>query len=147
MTRTWCIGQAPDDVRAAYEEVREIFDKIVGALKVGEYSGKYQEMTLDDFESRRHPTQRNKPGTLEGYVHSLGHGLGLNVHEAPNLSVITRGSNLAPGNVFTVEPGLYYPDRGFGVRLEDTVYLDPASKLHTLTDFPYDLVIPLHGQP
>jgi Xaa-Pro aminopeptidase len=76
-------------------------------------------------------------------VHGLGHGLGLNVHEAPQFGLYTPSSNLAPGNVFAIEPGLYYPDRGFGVRIEDTVYLDQDGSPHTLTDFPYDLVLPL----
>ncbi|MBN1966943.1 MAG: M24 family metallopeptidase, partial [Anaerolineae bacterium] len=51
--------------------------------------------------------------------------------------------HLQPGNVFTIEPGLYYPDRGFGVRIEDTVYLNDAGELEILTDCPYDLVIQL----
>jgi Xaa-Pro aminopeptidase len=77
-------------------------------------------------------------------VHSLGHGLGLNVHEAPRLSD-KSSDTLAPGNVFTIEPGLYYPERGLGVRIEDTVYFDETGTLHTLTNFPYDLVLPLKG--
>jgi Xaa-Pro aminopeptidase len=56
-------------------------------------------------------------------------------------------SYLAPGTVFAIEPGLYYPDLAFGVRVEDTVYFDEQGQLHTLTDFPHELVLPLRGKP
>jgi Xaa-Pro aminopeptidase len=142
MTRTWVLGRAPVAVQRAYDDVMGIFHKVMKSLKVGQPGSKYQEMTLDFFEERGHPTQRSHPGTMKGYVHSLGHGLGLNVHEAPGLSVYSK-AKLAPGNVVTVEPGLYYPELGYGVRVEDTVYFDAKGKLHNLTDFPYDLVLPL----
>jgi Xaa-Pro aminopeptidase len=50
------------------------------------------------------------------------------------------------GNVFSIEPGLYYPDRGFGVRVEDTVYVGENGELVTLTDFPKTLVLPIQTQ-
>jgi Xaa-Pro aminopeptidase len=49
----------------------------------------------------------------------------------------------APGHVFSVEPGLYYPERGFGVRIEDSVAFTEAGELINLTNYPYDLVIPM----
>ena len=52
---------------------------------------------------------------------------------------------LTPGMVFTIEPGLYYPDRGMGVRIEDTVWMKPDGELETLVDFPKDLVIKIPG--
>lgn len=142
MTRTWCLGQAPAEVQAAYDDVMKVFHDTNAAFKVGEATSTYQVMALDYFESKGHPTHRSHPGTFDGYVHSLGHGLGLNIHEAPGVSERSR-AKLAPGNAFTVEPGLYYPDRGFGIRVEDTVYFDENGTLHRLTDFPYDLVLPL----
>lgn len=144
MTRTWCIGQAPPEVQTVYNDVFTIFKSVCGALKVGQDTSIYQRMTLDYFEGKGHPTQRVKPGTLDGYVHGLGHGIGLNVHEAPFFSEHSD-NKLAPGNVITVEPGLYYPDKGFGVRVEDSVYIDQDGKVQILTDFPYDLVLPLKG--
>ena len=99
-------------------------------------------MTLDFFEARGHKTQRSHPGTQEGYVHSLGHGIGLNVHEAPAISERSK-NQVQAGNVITIEPGLYYPDRGWGVRVEDAVYVDAQGSLHKLTDFPYDFVLPV----
>jgi Xaa-Pro aminopeptidase len=56
-----------------------------------------------------------------------------------------RGEVLAPGTVVTIEPGLYYPSRGFGVRIEDTWYVTADGQFENLTSFPKDLVIPLEG--
>ncbi|MCE7949297.1 MAG: aminopeptidase P family protein [Chloroflexi bacterium CFX4] len=142
MTRTWCLGRAADDVQAAYDDVMHAFHMVMHAFKVGAPTSQYQVMVLDYFESRGHATQRSKPGTMEGYVHSLGHGIGLNVHEAPMFGEKSTHV-LQVGNAFTVEPGLYYPERGYGVRVEDSVYIDEHGVVQRLTDFPYDLVVPL----
>ena len=80
--------------------------------------------------------------TEAGYVHSVGHGLGLAVHEEPSFSdVPTNSSVLEPGHVFSCEPGLYYPQRGFGVRIEDLLWIDEQGAVHNLTDSPKQLVI------
>ncbi|MEP7289069.1 MAG: M24 family metallopeptidase [Chloroflexota bacterium] len=144
MTRTWCIGHASDEVQAAYDDVMYVFHEAKRTFKVGQVTSTYQNMACDYFESKGHATARSNPGTMDGYVHSLGHGLGLNIHESPFFRQFSEDV-LTPGNVFTIEPGLYYPDRGFGIRVEDTVYLDNDGTLHTLTDAPYDLVLPLKG--
>jgi Xaa-Pro aminopeptidase len=144
MTRTWCLGYAPDEVAEAYAQAREIFDRAVAALAVGRPCRDFQALTLDYFESKGHPTMRTHPGGHDGYVHSLGHGLGLDIHEDPRLSVAAGNATvLQPGHVVSVEPGLYYPDRGFGVRVEDTVAFEEDGALVTLTQYPYDLVIPM----
>ncbi|MCC7449952.1 MAG: aminopeptidase P family protein [Anaerolineae bacterium] len=145
MTRTWCIGQAPPEVQQAYDDVMHVYRDTKATLKVGASSRSFQITALEYFESQEHPTNRTHPGTLAGYFHGLGHGLGLNVHEAPYFGENRPDVSLAPGMVFTVEPGLYYPNAGFGVRVEDTVYLDQDGTLQTLTDFPTDLVLPLRG--
>ncbi len=145
MTRTWCIGHAPAEIQAVYDDVMAVFHIVEDSLRVGQLSSKYQFMTFDYFESKGYPTRRKNPGSLDGYHHGLGHGLGLNIHEAPQMSDYRAPATLAPGNVMSVEPGLYFPDRGFGVRVEDTVYFDQHGRLHTLTDFRYDLVLPLRG--
>jgi Xaa-Pro aminopeptidase len=142
MTRTWCIGFAPQEVQAAYDDVMHVFKETRAAMKIDVETKTFQEMALDYFESKGHPTHRTNAGSMDGYVHSLGHGLGLNIHEAPSMSIYSNGK-LEAGNVFTVEPGLYYPDRGFGIRVEDTVFLDDEGNLQTLTDFRYDLVLPI----
>ena len=80
----------------------------------------------------------------EGYVHSLGHGIGLDIHEEPRLSHVAGNDTLfQPGHAFSVEPGLYYAGRGFGVRMEDSVAFDEAGELVLLTEYPHDLVVPM----
>jgi Xaa-Pro aminopeptidase len=144
MTRTWCLGYAPDEIAGAYAAAKEIFDRAVAALAVGKPCRDFQAMTLDFFESQGHPTMRTHPGGHDGYVHSLGHGLGLDIHEDPRLSVAAGNATLLqPGHVVSVEPGLYYPERGFGVRVEDTVAFEEDGTLVTLTQYPYDLVVPM----
>lgn len=143
-TRTWCLGYADDTVQKLYTDVKNTYDTVVDELKCGGSCKGYQNLTCDLFEAKGHPTIRTNPKTMEGYVHSLGHGLGLDVHEAPWFSVVSPvDNNLEPGAVFTVEPGLYYPDRGMGVRLEDTYCVTPTGKIEILADYPMDLVLPV----
>lgn len=144
MTRTWSLGYATDEVLLAYEQTKEIFDRVMASLAVGEPCSQTQIMVCEYYESKGHKTPLNTPGTQEGYVHSLGHGIGLDVHEEPRLSHAAGNTTLfQPGHVFSVEPGLYYPERGFGVRVEDSVAFDENGKLVNLTDYPYDLVVPM----
>jgi Xaa-Pro aminopeptidase len=140
MTRTFCLGYAPDEVKRAYDQVMHVFNDVMETLAVGEPCSRYQEMTCDFFERQGHKTIRSDPSTIEGYVHSLGHGLGLQIHSTPRLASVSEDT-IQPGQVFTVEPGLYYPDKGFGVRIEDTVYVDEEGEIHSLTPFSKDLVI------
>lgn len=142
MTRTFCLGYAPPEVQAAVDQVMQAFDAALDALAVGEAASRYQDLVCDVFEEHGHKTPRSHPGTDEGYVHSLGHGLGLQIHSRPRLAAVSTDT-IQPGQVFTVEPGLYYPERGFGVRIEDTVYVGENGAIHSLTPFPKDLVIPV----
>lgn len=145
-TRTWCIGHAPAEVQAAYDDVLAAFETaLVAYAEPGQPAHELQDAVLDYFESRGHPTARSQPSTTEGYVHSLGHGVGLNIHERPSLSHLAKDDRLQIGNLITIEPGLYYPERGFGVRLEDTILIDESGALVSLTDFHKALVLPLRG--
>jgi Xaa-Pro aminopeptidase len=144
VTRTFCLGYAPPEVEKAYQDLYECQTKVLEAYKVGTEARLYQQMTCEFFESRGHPTVASDTKTESGYVHSLGHGLGLAVHEEPRFSDTPHNTDvLRPGHVFTCEPGLYYPDRGFGLRIEDDVWIDPEGVVHNLTDFPKELVIEL----
>lgn len=145
MTRTWCLGYVPDEVQAAYDHVKEAFDRSMEMCKIGVTTNVVQTMVCEFFEAHGHPTVLNSPGTTDGYVHSLAHGLGLNVHEAPYFPTYQDTYQLQAGNVFTIEPGLYYPERGFGVRIEDTVVLNADGSVESLTDVPVDLLIELKG--
>ncbi|MGD8245071.1 MAG: M24 family metallopeptidase, partial [Anaerolineae bacterium] len=142
MTRTFCLGYAPPDVEEAYEDVRECTEMLIDTYEVGQEARRYQQMTCEFFEARGHPTLASDSKTEEGYVHSVGHGLGLAVHEEPGFSDNpTNTSVLEPGHVFTCEPGLYYPERGYGIRIEDVIWIDDGGDVHNLTDFPKELVI------
>jgi Xaa-Pro aminopeptidase len=111
MTRTWCLGHAPDEVLAAWEQCKAIFDRLIAQMAVGRPCRDFQALTLDYFEALGHPTARTNPGGHAGYVHSLGHGVGLDIHEEPRLSIATGNDTLLqPGHVVSVEPGLYYPE-------------------------------------
>jgi len=138
-TRTFCMGTASDDLKKVYGDCKDAFEMAMGALKVGEPCRSYQEKVCDLYESRGHATVRSHPGTQEGYVHGLGHGVGLSVHEAPRLGgPPSNTQTLTPGMVITVEPGLYYPSRGLGVRIEDLVVVRPDGTFENLTRAPYD---------
>ena len=145
-TRTWCLGYAPDEVLALYEDVFTVYQKVMGELKVNTPFNDYQSMTCELFESQGHATIKGDPTLQEGYVHSLGHGLGLHVHEAPwSGSNASEKDILAPGSVVTIEPGLYYPSKGMGCRLEDSVAVMPDGSFEILADYPLDLILPVNG--
>jgi Xaa-Pro aminopeptidase len=131
-------------VQAIYEDVSEVYQQIMGELEPGIECRKYQDRTCELFEERGHPTVKNQPQTENGYVHSLGHGLGLHVHERPWFGQsATQDDRLDPGVVVTIEPGLYYPDDNLGVRLEDTVWVRPEGNLEILAEYPHDLILPV----
>ena len=139
MTRTFVVGDVPDDVAEWHRLVKEALDRAVAEIRPGVEGRAVFEHTCDIFEAAGEPTQRTKkPGeTLgDGFFHGLGHGVGLEVHEAPGMGRLSR-KTLVAGDVVTVEPGLYRVGYG-GVRLEDIV-LVTENGAEVLTDYPYDL--------
>lgn len=121
ITRTFCVGPVPARLREIYDAVREVFDLCVASVRPGTKAREYQALTCDFFEKRGYPTIRSNPATLTGYVHSLGHGVGLDIHEKPFFSLIPSNQDLIEeGDIITIEPGLYFPDEEIGVRIEDT---------------------------
>ncbi len=146
LTRTWCLGYAPDEVAALYEDLQEVFDSVFQQLKPGAPCRDFQVMTCERFEAKGHPTVLNTPATTDGYVHGLAHGVGLDVHEGPSFSHLeSNPDTLIPGAVFTFEPGLYYPERGMGARIEDTVWARPDGGFEVLAEVPKDLVLKIPG--
>jgi Xaa-Pro aminopeptidase len=142
VTRTVCVGRAGAELKAVHALVREAVDRTIDSLAPGSPARIYQEKVCDFFESRGHRTIREDERLQEGYVHGLGHGIGLEVHERPNLGGTSRNQDLIlPGSVFTVEPGLYYPSQGLGVRIEDVIYAREDGSFENLTRVPYDLEI------
>ena len=143
-TRTWCLGHAPDKVLKMHEQVLSVHHQIIQELEPNTPFKQYQTRTCELFEEMGHATIRQQYNLTEGYVHSVGHGLGLDVHENPFSGISASPDDiLAPGAVFSIEPGLYYPSKEIGVRIEDTVYLNPQGKFEILADYPYDLILPL----
>jgi Xaa-Pro aminopeptidase len=145
-TRTWCLGHAPDPVQELYEDVRGVYDKVVEHLAVGKPCRDFQLLAAEEFSAKGHPTVVEDSKTQRGYTHSLGHGVGLSVHEWPSFSHLESNQDLLqPGSVITVEPGLYYPERGMGMRIEDTLWVRPDGQMENLTTFPKDLVLKVPG--
>jgi Xaa-Pro aminopeptidase len=148
ITRSFCIGHAPPEALKLYREVLEAQRKAIASIEPEMDGGRLQKLVCDHFEALGHPTIRNRPGTTEGYVHNLGHGIGLEVHEHPFLRLQDEPeprNRLVPGAVFTIEPGLYYPERGMGIRLEDVVYFDTKGKARILAPFKKFPVLKLEG--
>ena len=143
MTRTFVAGAPPSEELTAWHALcREALARSVDAVAPGIPGRDVWGAACDVFEAAGHPTQRTKaPGEVlrDGFFHSLGHGIGLEVHEAPGLG---RGPDvLVEGDVLAIEPGTYRQGYG-GVRLEDLV-LVTSDGAEVLTDFPYELVVVL----
>jgi len=118
ITRTVVRGQASDRLKAAYRCVEE--GQQIGFRRIRSGADTYDihQEILTYFDSRNFPTGL-AAGRMQGFFHGTGHGLGLDIHEAPGINA-RRRSALKAGHVVTVEPGLYYSGMG-GVRLEDVV--------------------------
>jgi Xaa-Pro aminopeptidase len=143
-TRTWSLGYATPAAENLYQQVRRVYDRVVDNLDLNAKFKDYQALACDLFEQDGHPTPHTTPAPLEGYVHSLGHGVGLNIHERPWSGLTAPDDNqLKPGVVITIEPGLYYPEQGMGFRIEDTYWVRPDGKIELLAEYPYDFVLPM----
>lgn len=146
ITRTWCLGHAPDHVQQAYETVMKVHAAAEGAFKVGRLTHDVHALACDIFEAAGHSTNRTDYGSDKGYYHGLGHGFGLDVHEAPYMGL--RGTRpdefFQPGTIICNEPGLYYPDDprgGWGVRIEDDYWCNEQGEFVRLSEFDRTLVI------
>jgi Xaa-Pro aminopeptidase len=140
MTRTFVVGDVPDDVREWHRLCKEALDRAISEIKDGASGRGIFDGTCEIFEAAGEPTQRTKePGKAlaNGFFHGLGHGVGLEVHEEPGLGFASK-LPLKAGDVVTVEPGCYRQGYG-GVRLEDLV-LVTRNGAENLTNYSYDLV-------
>jgi Xaa-Pro aminopeptidase len=138
MTRTYVVGDVSDELREFHTLCKEALDRVVAAVKPGVNGRALFEIPCSLFAEHGYPTQLTKqPGEVlnSGFFHSLGHGVGLEVHERPWLGRV--GDDLVAGDVIALEPGLYRPGLG-GVRLEDIAIVTDDG-IEVVTDYPYEL--------
>ena len=140
MTRTFVAGGAAPDAELLefWRLCKEALGVSLAAVRPGVSGRRLYDLSAEVFEAAGKLTQRTKPpGTplMEGFNHSLGHGVGLQIHEDPSLGI--AGDDLVAGDVITLEPGCYRQGYG-GCRLEDLV-LVTKDGAEVLTNFPYGL--------
>jgi Xaa-Pro aminopeptidase len=139
-TRTFCAGDPPEPLVRAWTAVRAALERAHERAAPGVRGWDLQETVCALLTSHGYLTPISSPGTTVGYVHNLGHGVGLDVHEQPIFKKVSGAEGvLREGDVFTLEPGLYHPEQGFGIRLEDLVWLREDGALENLTPLPYEL--------
>jgi Xaa-Pro aminopeptidase len=138
MTRTFSVGTPDPELVTWHGHTREALEQVRDLVAPGADGAELYRTVCRFYEGLGYPTRLSADeGTVlrEGFNHGLGHGVGLEVHEAPALS--RTGHELVAGDVITLEPGLYRHGFG-GVRLEDLVLVTDDG-CETITDFPYDL--------
>ncbi|MES2308815.1 MAG: Xaa-Pro peptidase family protein [Verrucomicrobiota bacterium] len=134
LTRTFVRGRAPEKLRHLYETVKEGKAWVMKEVKPGRSGAEMHKELVERFKKGGYPTKKVK-GRWVGFFHGIGHGLGMEVHESPRFSE----THFTPGEVVTVEPGIYYPGIG-GVRLEDVVVVH-SKGVRNLTNLPEVLEI------
>lgn len=132
ITRTYVKGKVNKRMQNIFDSVKRVQEKAIKAIKPGVETKKIHEICEKSFEKDGFKTRGN-----QGFIHSTGHGFGLDVHESPNLSKLSKDV-LQPGNILTVEPGLYFPKFG-GVRIEDDI-LVTKDGCENLVDWHKDLI-------
>ena len=133
ITRTFVKGAPPEEIQKMYEAVLKAQQEGIKAVAPGKKASDIHKVCTDVL------LQAGYHVGDKGFLHNTGHGLGLEVHENPRLGEKSE-EILEPGNVITIEPGLYYPERGIGIRIEDDI-LVTAQGAENLASFPKTLVI------
>jgi Xaa-Pro aminopeptidase len=126
LTRTYVVGKPSRKVEGMFDTVREVQIRTLDSMKDGTRASKMMNLACDLFKRRGFKTIRavlrgDRNATRVGFIHSLGHGVGLTIGERPYMSLFSD-ETLRRSHVVTVEPGLYEPGVG-GVRIEDTVVI------------------------
>ncbi|WP_254271448.1 M24 family metallopeptidase [Haloarcula marina] len=137
MTRTFSVGEPSETIREWYDLTERAMDAAFDALEPGATGKAVHDAVCDVYEDAGLPTLRSDDRAETGFIHSTGHGVGLDVHELPRLS--PAGGELKPGHVVTIEPGLYDPEVG-GVRIEDLVVVTEDG-YENLTEYENRLVL------
>jgi len=131
MTRTIVKGEPSPEILEMYTALREAKTLALSHVKSRASGADLYQLVVDFFKDHGYDSD------TRGFVHNLGHGVGLQVHELPTVG--PAGKPLETGNVITIEPGLYYPGIG-GVRLEDISEVTKTG-YDNFTSFPEDLVV------
>jgi Xaa-Pro aminopeptidase len=139
MTRTYVVGEPSAELQEWHRLVEEALHRSTAEIRAGVNGRALFELVCGLFQDAGYKTQLNKqPGEVleDGFFHSLGHGVGLEVHELPSMG--RTGHDLVTGDVVTIEPGLYRAGYG-GLRLEDLVLVTDDG-YEVLTNYPYALL-------
>ena len=138
MSRTFVVGRATKTVREMHAAVVEAQDAALDRLKNGVALSEVHQAVCDLFKKRGYPVPGDGNPPRRGFLHSTGHGVGLQVHEPPSVSAMA--DVFQPGDVVTIEPGLYDRRVG-GMRIEDIVACMPDGSVRNLTRFDRELEI------
>ncbi len=131
MTRTVIIGRADEEMKHLYNTVLRAQTEAIAALKVGLPCADADKVARDII---------NAAGYEGRFGHSLGHGVGLYIHEEPRLAgKVPAEEVLRPGHVVTVEPGIYLEGK-YGCRIEDMIAIRPDGTIHDFTNSPKELI-------
>lgn len=140
LTRTFRVGLPDETLAAWHRDCLEALELAISLVRPGVDGRELNRRVCAFFEERGHPTTLSQPDGVplrDGFFHALGHGVGLDLHEAPGLGRV--GQPLVAGDVVALEPGLYRQGWG-GVRVEDIV-LVTESGCELLSAFPRDLAL------
>jgi Xaa-Pro aminopeptidase len=118
ITRTVCRGPAPVELKKMYNAAKAAQAVALKTVNAGAWTDAVHQAAADEMEKRGFKTGAVN-GVPQGFIHGTGHGVGLEIHEAPRVSSANH-QKLRAGNIITIEPGLYYPHIG-GIRIEDTI--------------------------
>ena len=132
MTRTVCVGEPRN------ETLTRMVDVVMAAQAAGVAAVRAGVAAKDVDQACRDTIAAMEPEWADAFVHGTGHGVGLDIHEAPAVGK-TSTDTLAVGHVVTIEPGVYLPEHG-GVRIEDTVVVTETG-CTPVTHFPKELIL------
>lgn len=139
-TRTFCVGVPPEHLARGHARVLEALEIAERLAQPGVRGYDMQVAVCEYFRRHGLPTSVHDRGTERGYVHGLGHGVGVELHELPSFRehASDHEARLETSDIITLEPGLYEPEEGWGVRIEDTYVMTDDGAV-SLTPLPRSL--------